>query len=89
MYISVTGHYGTVYREIVNYGTGNHMGIKAHMVPLVMSLSSKISFPHSSVLRICRSLSQAMMALCMKRCSKMGPGDHMAFMAHMVARVFV
>ena len=68
MYIFVRGQYGTVYREIVNHGTGNHMTIKARMVPLVMILSYKIAVPHSNVLRICRSLSQAMMALCIERC---------------------
>ena len=62
--VSVPGHYGTVHREMENIGHGDHMAIK---VPLAMLLSYKIGFPNSTVLGICISLSQAVMALCIER----------------------
>ena len=67
MYISVTGHYGTVYREIDNIGHGDYMAIMAHMVPLVLLLSYKNTFPNSYVFGICISPSQAIMALFIER----------------------
>ena len=50
MYISVTGHYGSVYREIEIIEHGDHMAIMAHMFPLVFAQSYKNTFPNSYVL---------------------------------------
>ena len=71
-----------------NMGLGDHMAIRAHMVPLVFVLKYKNTFPNSYVFGICISPSQAMMALCIERFEKMGHGDHMAIITHMVQSVF-
>ena len=45
-------------------GHVDHMAIWAHLVPEVINRNYKHTFPNMSVFEICKTPSQAMMALC-------------------------